>query len=71
MALHFIGVRGEQREAASRIWGEPDHVWERATWSLMGEIAADDTVILGAHAFLVPKKWRSRPLTAHAGGCVK
>jgi len=66
MALHFVGVTPSQLPTAIRLWGRPDFSHPRATWSAMGDIPAEDTVIFGALAFLVPKKWQGkRVLVAH------
>jgi len=62
-ALHFIGFRGEEYWSAVRVWGKPDYVWPKATWSVLGEISGEDTIIFAKHAYDVPKKWRK--LLAH------
>ncbi len=56
---HFIGLSKDEYWSALRVWGTPDFVHPRATWSCMGEIDRIDTVILGRGAFNRPKKWRA------------
>jgi len=58
--VHFVGVTTDQYWSAVRIWGKPDHVHGRATWSCMGAIPGRDTVILGRIAFPMPDKWRRK-----------
>lgn len=65
MTLHFVGFRGDEYMRAVRLFGRPDHVWERATWTLMGSIPGSDTVILGPYAFQIPRKWRNAYGAAH------
>lgn len=70
--VHFVGVSARQYWSALRVWGTPDHVHQRATWSTMGDIPGCDDVVLGEDAFPVPRKWRNRKqLTAHGfnSGC--
>lgn len=59
--VHFVGVANDQYANAVRIWGRPDYVHGRATWSCMGEIDGNDVVILGRGAFPMPRKWRKHP----------
>jgi len=63
--VHFIGVEPAQYWSAMRVWGRPDYIHPRATWSCLGEIDRHDIVIFGAKAFTLPKKWRGKLLTAH------
>lgn len=63
--MHFIGFRGDEYWSAVKVWGKPDHVHPRATWSCLGEIEADALVVIGPHAFPVPKKWMGQNKTAH------
>jgi hypothetical protein len=62
--LYFVGFRRDSDAYwnAVRIWGHPDHLHDRATWTVMGDIPGHATVIIGPHAFIRPRKWR----TAHA-----
>lgn len=55
--VHFIGLAKAEYWSALRVWGTPDFVHSRATWSCMGEIDALDTVVLGRGAFQTPKKY--------------
>jgi hypothetical protein len=66
-ALHFIGLNPDQFPWAVRIWGRPDFIHEYATWSVLGDCAPGDTVIFGAHAWRIPKKWKqhTRVLRPH------
>jgi hypothetical protein len=65
VCVHFIGFRGEEYWSAVRVWGKPHFIHERATWSCLGEIAAQDKVIFGPHAFVPPRKWKHKFFTAH------
>lgn len=56
--VHFVGFRGEEYWSAVRIWGTPDYVWPAASFRILGECAAHDTVIFGPSAFNRPKKWK-------------
>ena len=62
--LHFVGVAPDQYWSALRVWGAPDVVHERATWSAMGDVPANDKVIFGKKAFILPDKIRHK-LKAH------
>lgn len=62
--VHFIGMSKDEYWSALRVWGTPDFVHDRATWSCLGEIDGADTVVFGRGAFHTPKKWR-RAMTAH------
>lgn len=62
VCVHFIGLSKAEYWSALRVWGTPDFVHSRATWSCFGEIDGADTVVLGRGAFQTPKKWR---LAAH------
>lgn len=63
---HFIGVASDQYQNAVRIFGVPDFIHGRATWSCMGEIDRHDLVILGRGAFPQVRKWKRKNLTAHS-----
>lgn len=60
ICVHFIGFRGEEYWSAVKVWGKPDFVHLKATWSCLGEIDADDIVVFGPKAFDVPRKWRGK-----------
>lgn len=59
VCVHFIGLSKNEYWSAMRVWGTPDFVHPRATWSCLGEIDRIDTVILGRGAFNAPKKFRN------------
>lgn len=43
--IHFVGFRGEEYNAAKKIWGQPDYF--HLGWDLRArrEIAANDTIV--------------------------
>lgn len=62
--VHFVGLPKDEYWSAMRVWGTPDFVHPRATWSCLGEIDRIDTVIFGRGAFSTPKKFRN--MAAHS-----
>lgn len=58
VCVHFVGVTPDQRYNAVKVWGAPDYEHPRATWSIMGEIAETDVVVLGRAAFPGIRKGR-------------
>lgn len=50
--IHFVGFRGEEYNAAKRVWGEPDFIhrgWDRRAQREIGEA---DTVVFTRFAHL-------------------
>ena len=45
--LHFVGVRGDRRAHAVKVFGEPDFVHPRWDLTAQGEIAEGDVIVFG------------------------